>query len=297
VFKVSWKMIHKVKGSSWTGPFSKKEQQEAVAALEAGDVLYFPSLPFSLEEDEKGLLSSQYANPSSKNIGYDSTQKKMGGAQGPDHVLYSLEKLLARYAHLSQALIEAILPHYKETVERARTSYRPMEIEGRQSSFRKDDTRLHVDSFPSSPVQGKRILRVFTNINPHEESRLWRLGEPFQKVVDRFAPHCRKPFPGSEWLLEALKITKSKRTSYDHYMLQLHDLMKGDMDYQKNVTQIEFSFPPATTWIVYTDLTSHAAMKGQYALEQTFYLPVRGMAQPELSPLNVLETFFGRALV
>jgi hypothetical protein len=30
-------------------------------------------------------------------------------------------------------------------------------------------------------------------------------------------------------------------------------------------------------------------MAGQFAFEQTFYLPVSGMLAPELSPLRVLE--------
>ena len=33
-------------------------------------------------------------------------------------------------------------------------------------TWRKDDTRLHVDSFPATPSGGRRILRVFSNVNP-----------------------------------------------------------------------------------------------------------------------------------
>jgi len=42
---------------------------------------------------------------------------------------------------------------------------------------------------------------------------------------------------------------------------------------------------------------SHAAMAGQYQLEQTFLLPVSAMQQPERSPLRILERIKKRALV
>ena len=36
------------------------------------------------------------------------------------------------------------------------------------------------------PVQGRRLLRVFCNVNPRGEPRVWELGEPFDAVVQRF---------------------------------------------------------------------------------------------------------------
>jgi hypothetical protein len=46
------------------------------------------------------------------------------------------------------------------------------------------------------------------------------------------------------------------RSEYDHRMLQLHDLAKADLDYQKSVPQQEFQFPPGSTWIVFSDQRS-----------------------------------------
>jgi hypothetical protein len=37
-------------------------------------------------------------------------------------------------------------------------------------------------------------------------------------------------------------------------------------------------------------------MAGQFALEQTFYLPVKSMQEPGRSPLRVLERLTGRVL-
>jgi hypothetical protein len=153
-----------------------------------------------------------------------------------------------------------------------------------------------VDAFPSSPNQGRRILRVFSNINS-QTARVWRVGESFEQVAQRFLPKLRKPFPGSLALLHRLKFIKSQRTLYDHYMLRLHNAMKADLYYQQNVTQHTIHFPAQSTWIVFTDATSHAAMQGQHLLEQTFYLPVESMVNENQSPLRILEKIKGVSLL
>jgi hypothetical protein len=80
-------------------------------------------------------------------------------------------------------------------------------------------------------------------------------------------------------------------------MLQLHDLMKADNAYQQDAPQTKFDFPAGSTWMAFTDQVSHAAMAGQYQLEQTFLLPVAAMRAPEQSPLRVLERLLARALL
>jgi hypothetical protein len=80
-------------------------------------------------------------------------------------------------------------------------------------------------------------------------------------------------------------------------MLQLHDLMKADNAYQRDAPQTAFDFPAGSTWMAFTDQVSHAAMAGQYQLEQTFLLPVDAMVSPERSPLRILERLMKRALI
>ena len=72
--------------------------------------------------------------------------------------------------------------------------------------------------------------------------------------------------------------------------------MKSDPDYQRDAPQEAIDLPPNSSWIVYTDQVPHAAIAGQYVLEQTFHLPVAGMHDPEKSPLCVLEELAGRKL-
>jgi len=107
--------------------------------------------------------------------------------------------------------------------------------------------------------------------------RSWRVGEAFERVAAKFLPRIRPPLPGSSWLLYRLRIVRGRRTEYDHFMRGI-------------------PFPPGATWACFTDSVSHAAMSGQFAFEQTFYLPVSAMKDPESSPLRVLERLVGRPL-
>jgi hypothetical protein len=62
--------------------------------------------------------------------------------------------------------------------------------------------------------------------------------------------------------LNALHVTKSLRSEYDHLMLQLHDAMKSDLDYQKNARQVTFGFPPGCAWVCFSDQASHCGDGG-----------------------------------
>jgi hypothetical protein len=79
-------------------------------------------------------------------------------------------------------------------------------------------------------------------------------------------------------------------------MLQLHDRMKRDSGYQAEVAQVVHEFRAGSTWIVFTDQVSHAATNGQFAFEQTHYLPVDRLLDPARSPLRILERLAGREL-
>lgn len=290
-------MLQTIQVSKWDEIISSSIQEEAIEDLERGGVIYLPELDFSLLPEEKIFLTDQFADPNYKNIGYNSLQNQLWGVQRlSDEQRIKLKLLLKRYAQSAVKFLQNLFPAYAEHLEIGRTSFRPVQISGRKTSYRKDDRRLHVDAFPSAPNQGKRILRIFTNINPHGEDRVWRIGEPFEKVANQFLHRIHKPFPGKGLMLRFLKITKKIRTQYDHYMLHLHDLMKADENYQKNAQQNEVRFMAGSSWVVQTDHVSHAAMQGQHVLEQTFYLPVRAMKNPSRSPLKILESMLQKKL-
>jgi hypothetical protein len=253
--------------------------------LEGGKILLFPEYFYPCSEP--ALMSDSLLDSKHKNISYDHQKNKLGSLKNNTNDLeIKLNKFMRGYAEFARSLVSKALPEYIPALQWGRTSFRPAQIKGRVSSKRKDDTRLHVDSFAATPVNGLRILRVFCNINPQQEPRVWNVGEPFAQVVNQFAARIPKYNKWVAQCLKAVKATKTLRSAYDHYMLHLHDMMKLDDQYQATACKEQIDFPAQSTWIVFTDHVSHAALSGQFLLEQTFYLPVHMMKNPALSPIH-----------
>lgn len=259
-------------------------EREGLIVLEHG---------FTLRDDERPCLAFGGAS-GAKNISLSPDGVTVRGVDAASHD--PARRLMARYAEWARTQVLEIAPTYAASLERGRTSLRNRAVSGEGLSPRKDDRRLHIDAFASQPTGGKRILRVFANINPDGEARHWQIGEPFPDYARRWIDKARRPLPGEAWALHALGITKSRRTPYDALMLALHDAAKLDPDYQRDAPRRDIAFPAGASWIVFTDSTVHAAIGGRFALEQTFYLPVVAMAEPEVSPIRVLEKMVGRTL-
>lgn len=290
--------LHKIQLKSWEEAKPQISAKEGVEQLESGKILFFPDLKFDLLKEEKALLTPETTSARAKNISYDSRKKEVKGTRlyGPKRKV--LQNMMHRFSKSAHSLLLQVLPEYRGALVQARTSFRTVQAEGRQSSSLKDDTQLHCDAFPASPTQGSRILRVFSNVNPNGESRKWRVGtEPFSKTAERFWAQMTPAFWGSHALMNMLGVTRGRRSDYDHYMLCLHNMMKSDPDYQQDAPQEAVDLPPDSSWIVFTDQVPHAVIAGQHVLEQTFYLPVSGMHNPDTSPLRVLEKIAGRKLV
>jgi hypothetical protein len=265
--------------------------------LEDGHVLAFPQLAFALGDDERRFLDPKWTDGKAKNVSLRWPAGELRGAAGDAADLAALQRLIARYAEQSEALVLRLFPHYRGHLRRGNTSLRPFDVARRAQSWRHDDTRLHVDAFPSNPMRGTRLLRVFCNVNPSGQPRRWRVGEPFEAHAQRYLGRIGKPWPGSAWLLAALGITKRRRTPYDHVMLHLHDLAKADLEFQRGSPQRQVEFAPGTTWVCFSDQVLHAAMGGQHMFEQTFYLDPADLAHPASAPLAILERLSGRPLL
>lgn len=269
---------------------------QALSSLESGQVIYLPNYSFTLKPNEYDLLSDNILGKRHKNISYDYNREHLSGLADPQYAS-TLQAFMHRYAEFAKHLLDKTLAHYQDELIWGRTSYRPAQIKGRTSSALKDDTRLHVDSFSATPVNGLRILRVFCNINPTGEPRVWELGESFSEVLAQFSGRIPSYSALRAHVLKWSKTTKTLRSPYDHYMLQLHNQMKLDTAYQQNINKTRVDFPPQSTWIVYTDQVSHAALSGQFLLEQTFYLPVNAQQNQDTSPLRQWEKLKKRPLI
>jgi hypothetical protein len=266
----------------------------AATALEQGEVLIFPELAFPLQDRECRLIAAGNAAGAAKNISFNpqtATLKGTGlaGQEGND-----LIALMTRFGDFAEALVRAIAPAYGAGLTRMRTSFRPVEIAGREYSWRKDDRRRHVDAFPSSPTQGDRILRVFANVDQNGTPRIWRVGPDFEAYAREFLPRIStRQLPGMASLMALTGITKSRRSQYDQIMLGLHDAAKRDLAWQAASPVEEVSFLPGQVWMTYTDQLPHSVISGRNALEQTFIVACEGLQIPEYSPASILSRLCG----
>src|SRR5476651_890607 len=283
-------MLETLPLDGWKGPYDAALKARAVAGLERGAVLFFPGLAFSLSDAEKKFLDAKVADGKAKNISLDPASGKMQASSLTGEKAQGLAAMMERFGGQAAGLVQELLPY--RAVERARTSFRPVQVAGRRYSKISDDRLLHIDAFPSRPMRGRRILRFFANVAP-DAPRRWHVGEPFEDFARDFLPRVGPHLPGKSWLYEKLGVTRGRRSLYDELMLSLHDAAKLDDGFQKNSPHQKVDLPPGSCWLVFTDMVLHAALGGEFALEQTFHLDLDQLVEPERAPVRVLERLSG----
>jgi 3-deoxy-D-manno-oct-2-ulosonic acid (Kdo) hydroxylase len=285
---------------------------EYCAQLEAGDIIYFPQTPIHIRPDDlEFLLQRQQVGAGyRKNIAYKPNEDRVSGfvAETPQ-TGERLRAIMRNYSRDVVAFLGKFLAPYTSRWQLDYASFRPQEEQGRDLSLRKRNDLLHTDAFPTRPTAGDRILRFFNNINP-TKSREWITTNTFDVLAKQFAGSrdiARKndiPLPDSlehagisRALAAAVKATGLGhlapaliRPPYDDFMLRFHNFLKENEAFQRECPKQHWSFPPGSSWMVYTDMVSHAVLSGQYALEQTFLVSKQAMVTPEKSPINVLDT-------
>jgi len=271
--------------------------------LESGQVLVFRQVPFAFPEEDRKFLLSRSAAESRfhKNISYRPASGALNGAaDGSDRD--RLLDVMQRFSREASAFVKRILSPYAVKIRLDYASFRPLEEQNRNLPLHKRNDLLHVDAFPTRPTRGDRILRIFVNINP-AAGRVWNVGLPFQEFVPELVGSRQLHPPQRSKAAQLLARTVSQiglpvadRTHYDEYMLYLHDWLKENTGFQKDSPKREIVFPSGCCWMVYTDGVPHAVMSGQFALEQTFIVPLDALVSPEVSPLRVLESATGKKL-
>lgn len=283
------------------------DKEKFCKELENGNILFFSKCPFDFpKKDIEFLLAQKQTNAAHrKNIAYKPQSDKITNfVKSSDKQQEQLLGVMRGFSHRVTTFLTQLLPPYAGKWRLDYASFRPFQEKGRELRTHARNDLLHVDSFPTRPMHGNRILRFFININP-SESRHWTTTEPFEKLAETFGG-SHVPFPpdvtGS--LIHQIKRIVHKlgfpiilRSPYDLFMLELHNFLKENQEFQKNCPKNHWEFPPGSCWIVFTDQVSHAATAGQYALEQTLIIPQQALVTPEKSPLRVLEQFAGRSML
>lgn len=275
--------------------------------LEEGQILFFPQIPFEFpSEDVKFLLQQRQTQARyHKNIAYRPQEDRVTGTlRLRSEEAGRLLTVMRRYSQQVQQFLSGCLAPYASSWKLDYATFRPFQEKGREMRTRARNDLLHVDNFPTRPTNGDRILRFFTNISP-TESRQWITTSPFETLVGKLAGTSHLPFPSPLIGWRRLRFTLLKsgqrlglsfvaRTPYDDFMLRMHHAMKEDKAFQETCHKTHLEFPPQSCWVVFTDGVPHAALSGQFALEQTFMIARESLLIPGKSPLNILQSLCHR---
>ena len=279
--------------------------------LEGGNILFFPATPFPLSDQSKEFLRNlSFAGGAiHKNIAYRTSLDRITGIDGDVSLKSQLRDIFRDYSRSVVRFTAELLPQYARDWTLDYASFRPLEEKGRGLPTNKRNDLIHTDAFPSRPTNGALILRVFTNISP-AKTRIWITSDPFRAVAGRFARDAGldhiatvgsstagQILNQSVRLLNTLGLPVVPRSPYDRFMLRFHDYLKHNADFQANCTKHRFEFPPGSTWLVFTDVVPHSVQAGQHALEQTFIVARRSLANPHDSPLSILEQICAKPLL
>ena len=278
------------------------------AKLEAGDIIFFPETPINITASDLEFLigHQQVGGAYHKNIAYRPLEDRITGFDAQDpKIADRLREVMHRYSDDVVDFLRGFLAPYQARWRVDYASYRPEEEEGRDLSLRKRNDLLHTDAFPTRPTHGDRILRFFNNINP-QRTRNWITTETFDVLVERMRAGKLNggnsvPLPstmqmsGTKRALAGIGFgalaPSLKRSPYDEFMMRFHNYLKENSSFQQNCPKQHWEFPPGSSWMVYTDMVSHAVLSGQFALEQTLIISRQVMVAPEKSPYGVLSKF------
>jgi hypothetical protein len=292
----------------WMSPAQASARaRQCCALLEGGKMLYFDRVPFDFPLADREFLLSQRQSGSKlhKNISYRPRQDILRGAAGTRDEVDRVHQIMRRFSAETTRLCSEILAPYAPHWTLDYASYRPEEEKGRDLPLHKRNDLLHFDSFPTRPMHGRRILRCFTNINP-TVARVWNTTDGFGELAGKYADRAglsgfaakgvRRANPLVSGVKRMFGLKAVDHSPYDKFMLRFHDFLKEQSDFQENCPKTRLEFPPGSTWMCYTDSVPHAVLSGQYALEQTFIIPLSALVTPEKAPIRILEKIAGTKL-
>jgi hypothetical protein len=198
------------------------------------------------------------------------------------------------------------MPEFFKGCRTGTSSFRPLQEKGRSLKPHASNELVHVDAGAYGATHGDRILRFFTNINPSED-RVWISKGTFAELYHRHGQAAGVLLPQSRALRERswdrvysgliramsrpfpmLRVLDS--SPYDRLMRRFHNYMKDTPAFQADPHgHRQFSFKPFSSWMVLTDEVSHACVAGQYALADTFLVPLRNCHLRQHTPYAILK--------
>jgi 3-deoxy-D-manno-oct-2-ulosonic acid (Kdo) hydroxylase len=273
------------------------EPDTSVDALESSDLLFFPACPFALPP--AGQLEFLRRQPNAgfghKDVSYDPARGRLGGqkASHPSEAR-RLSDVFNQFSESATSWIATRFPTYAAGIARDRVTLRTEEEATRTLRLTARNDLLHIDNFPTRPSGGRRILRLYVNINS-TDAQVWATSEPFKQLLARFAiEHRIASRTVAEWIAPVQSVvrvftgTKARRTAYDAWMLKLHHFLKEDDAFQAQASRRVWTFPPGSMWLLFADGVAHAQLRGQFSLEHSYFVPTECLTYPEEAPVSML---------
>lgn len=269
------------------------------APLERGEIIYFPACPFDLpsESDCEFLRQQQLGSSLHKNISFDpATEKTTGYRFASAEQKQRLRRLLEGFSATATAWLTQWLPRYAASWTLDRVHFRPEEEALRNLREVARNDLLHLDTFPTRPARGRRILRLFVNLHDHEP-QTWVTSETFATLLHRYGCHAGLPSNiDARWprrlqlgVLGLFQPQSRQRTAYDRFMLRFHHFLKRQQQFQEKSPKRFWTFAPGSAWLLFSDGLSHGELRGQYALDHSYFISQESLALPAESPAAILE--------
>jgi len=291
-----------------TGAGSDTPTEPALSErLERSEVVFFPVSPFALPQgdDQRFLLEQKLARGSHKNVSFDPVKDKVTNYHKRTPAQAErLHALLQNFAQQATAWLSTALPEYAGAWQLDRATLRPEEEATRRLRLTARNDLLHVDAFPTRPTNGRRILRLFANINP-SEPRIWVTSEPFARLLERYGREVGLPartgLPWSSRLHDHVgrlfDPSRPARSVYDDFMRRFHDFLKANNTFQEHCPKRYWTFPPGSVWVAFTDAVCHAVLRGRSALEHSYFVPPESLRMPAAAPAACLQRACGRPVL
>jgi len=273
-------------------------------ALERGRIVRFARPPIELPSPEDLQFLREGLAPflERKNVSYYLEANRLTGLRGPSGVRERVEGILRRHSSRVRGFLERAMPDFTRGWQPGTSSFRPLEEQGRNLSPHASNELVHVDAGAYGATRGDRILRFFVNVNPKRE-RVWLTRGTFAELYRRHAKEAGvdavevAPSLAERALSgflragrRALPMLRVIETSpYDRAMRRFHNWMKDAPAFRRSEEGLrEISFAPFQAWMVLSDGVSHACIRGQHALVDTFLVPLANCRLPAETPYRIL---------
>ena len=273
-------------------------------ALERGRIVLFARPPLELpsREDLEFLRNGLAPFLQRKNVSYYPDADRLTGLRAPAGVQQRAQAILRQHSRRVRGFLERAMPGFTRGWQPGTSSFRPLEEQGRNLSTHASNELVHVDAGAYGATRGDRILRFFVNVNPDRE-RVWTTKGTFAELhrrhgrdagvervelVPSIAERALSAFlRAGRRALPMLRVIES--SPYDRAMRRFHNWMKDTPSFRESTEGLqEISFAPFEAWMVLTDGVSHACVRGQHALVDTFLVPLANCRLPAEAPYRIL---------